>query len=94
MGETLQGPHQCWNVSSKNPNSIFYNVQHAFLDFNLQTQYHTSFTLRIQTSWQLQIMQKFGHGSLISFDATIGMPFFYCMKCHKINMFHNIVINV
>jgi hypothetical protein len=37
---------------------------------------------------------KFGHGSLISFDATIGMPFFYCMKCHKINMFHNIVINV
>jgi hypothetical protein len=45
-------------------------------------------------------MQKFGHGSVISFDATFGInqskvcPFCYCMKCHIINMFHNIVTNV
>jgi hypothetical protein len=60
----------------ENHDSIFYNVQHALLDLNSQTQYHTSFTLGIQISWQLQIMQKFVHGSLISFDAIFGMPFF------------------
>jgi hypothetical protein len=44
-------------------------------------------------------MQKFGHGSAISFDATFGTnqskvwPFCYCMKCHIINMFHNNVTN-
>ncbi len=45
-------------------------------------------------------MQKIGHGNSISFDATFGTNqsrvhlFCYCMKCHIINMFHKIVINV
>jgi hypothetical protein len=84
----------------KNPNSIFFYVQHAPMDLNSQTQDDTPFTLGIQTPWQLEIMQKFGHGSAISFDATFGINqstvrlFCYCMKCHIINMFHNIVINV
>jgi hypothetical protein len=45
-------------------------------------------------------MQKFGHGSVVFFDATFGTNqskvcnFCYCMKNHIINMFHNIVINV
>jgi hypothetical protein len=45
-------------------------------------------------------MQNFGHGSSIFFDATFGTNqsrvhlFCYCMKCHIINMFHNIGINV
>jgi hypothetical protein len=60
----------------ENHDSIFYNVPQALLDLNLQTQYHTLFTLGIQTSWQLQIMQKIGHGSLVFFDTTFGMPFF------------------
>ncbi len=58
------------------------------------------FTSGIQTPMQLEIMQKFGHGNVVSFDATFGInqskvcPFCYCMKCHIINMFHNIVTNV
>jgi len=46
-------------------------------------------------------MQKFGHGNPIYFYATFGTNqnkvchLFYCiLKCHKINMFHNIVVNV
>jgi hypothetical protein len=84
----------------ENPNSIFFYVQHAPMDLNSQTQDDTPFTLGIQTPWQLEIMQKFGHGNAISFDATFGTnqsrvsPFCYCMKCHIINMFHNIVTNV
>ncbi len=56
----------------ENPNSIFFYVQHAPMDLNSQTQDDTPFTLGIQTPWQLEIMQKFGHGSAISFDATFG----------------------
>jgi hypothetical protein len=82
----------------KNPNSIFF--QHAPMDLNSQTQDDTPFTLGIQTPWQLEIMQKFGHGNAISFDTTFGINqskvhlFGDCMKCHIINMFHNIVTNV
>jgi hypothetical protein len=84
----------------ENPDSIFFYVQHAPMDLNSQTQDDTSFTLGIQTPWQLEIMQNFGHGSALSFDATFGTnqsrvcPFCYCLKCHIINMFHNIVTNV
>jgi hypothetical protein len=35
----------------ENPNSIFYYVQHAFLDLNLLNQDDTPFTLGIQTPW-------------------------------------------
>ncbi len=44
--------------------------------------------------------QNFGHVNAISFDATFGTNqnkvcvFCYYMKCHIINMFHNIVTNV
>jgi hypothetical protein len=60
----------------------------------------TLFTLGIQIPWQLEIMQKFGHGNLVSFDTTFGTNqsmvhcFCYCMKCPIINVFHNIVTNV
>jgi len=49
----------------ENPNSIFFYVQHAPMDLNSQTQDDTLFTLGIQTPWQLEIMQKFGHGNAI-----------------------------
>ncbi len=49
----------------ENPNSIFFYVQHAPMDLNSQTQDDTPFTLGIQTPWQLEIMQKFGHGNAI-----------------------------
>jgi hypothetical protein len=45
-------------------------------------------------------MQKFGHGSAVSFDATFDTNqskvclFCYCTKWHIINVFHNIVTNV
>jgi hypothetical protein len=57
------------------------------------------FTLGIQIPWQLEIMQNFGHGNSISFDATFGINqnkvhFCYCMKCPMINVFHNVVTNV
>jgi len=42
------------------------------LDLNLLKQDETPFTLRIQTTWQLEMIEKFGHGSSISFDATFG----------------------
>jgi hypothetical protein len=35
----------------ENPNSVFYYVQHAPLDFNLPNQDDTPFTLGIQTPW-------------------------------------------
>ncbi len=59
----------------------------------------TLFTLGIRTPWQLEIMQKFGHGNLVSFDAIFGTNqskvnhFYYCMKCPMINVFHNIITN-
>jgi hypothetical protein len=84
----------------KNPNSVFFYVQHAPMDLNSQTQDDTPFTLGIQTPWQLEIIQKFGHGNVVSFDATFGTNqsnvrlFRYSMKWHIINMLHDIVTNV
>ncbi len=100
MAKTPQDPISVRMWVLKNPDSVFFYVQHALMDFNSQTQDDISFTLGIQTPWQLEIMQKFGHGSVLSFDRTFGTNqskvhlFCYCMKCHIINMFHNIVTNV
>ncbi len=100
MAKTPQDPISVRMWVLKNPDSIFFYVQHALMDFNSQTQDDIPFTLGIQTPWQLEIMQKFGHGSVLPFDRTFGTNqskvhlFCYCMKCHIINMFHNIVTNV
>jgi hypothetical protein len=67
MVKILQRPHHCQNVVSKDHNSIFYYVQHDPLDLNLPTQDDKPFTLGIQTSWHLEIMQKFRHGNSIFF---------------------------
>jgi len=59
--------------------SVFFYVEHAPMDINSQTQDDTPFTLGIQTPWQLEVMQKFGHGNVVFFDATFGKqgtPFF------------------
>jgi hypothetical protein len=70
----------------EDPNSVFFYVQHAPMDLNSQTQDDTPFTLGIQTPWQLEIMQNFGHGNVIAFGATFGTNqskvglFCYCMN--------------
>jgi hypothetical protein len=56
----------------ENPNSVFYNVEHAPMDLNLPRQDDTSFTLGIQTPWHVEMIANFGHKSLASFDATFG----------------------
>ncbi len=76
------------------------NFQHAPMDINSWTRMTLCSHLGIQIPWQLEIMQKIGHGNSIFFDATFGTNqcrvhhFCYCMKCPMINVFHNIVINV
>jgi len=53
---------------------------------------------KLQCSWKL--CKKIEYGNVVSFDATFGInqsnvcPFCSCMKCHIINMFHDIVTNV
>ncbi len=56
----------------ENLDLVFFYVQHGLMDFNSQTRDDIPFTLGIQIPRQLEIMQKFGHGNVVSFDATFG----------------------
>jgi hypothetical protein len=56
----------------ENPELVLFYLEHAPLDFNLLKQDETPFTLRIQTTWQLEMITKFGHGGCFSFDVTFG----------------------
>jgi hypothetical protein len=56
----------------KNLDSIFYYVEHAHLNLNIPNQDDTPFTLGIQTTWQCEMMSKYGQGSVIAFDTTFG----------------------
>jgi hypothetical protein len=56
----------------ENPKLVFFYLEHALLDLNLLKQDETSFTLGIQTIWQLEMMAKFGHMNCLSFDVTFG----------------------
>ena len=55
-----------------NPENVFYYQEHSLLDINSQVQNDSSFTLGIQSEWQLQMMVKFGHISVLSIDASFG----------------------
>ncbi len=75
--DELQGKHledlinvKMWIL--KNPNLKKNYVQHVTLDLNLLNQDDTLFTLKIQMSWQFEIIKKIGNQSLVSFDATFG----------------------
>jgi len=61
---------------------VFFYLEHAPLGLNLLKQDETPFTLRIQTTWQLEMMAKFGHGSCFSFDVTFGMN--QTKACHHL----------
>jgi hypothetical protein len=56
----------------ENPKLVFFYLEHAPLDLNLLKQDETPFILRIQTTWQLEMIEKFGDGNSFSFDATFG----------------------
>ena len=58
--------------SLENPASVFYYQEHALMDLNSYTQNESPFTIGIQTEWQLEMMDKFGHNSALSIDATFG----------------------
>jgi hypothetical protein len=51
---------------------VFYYVEHALLNLNISNQDDTPFTLGIQTTWQCEMMMKYGQGSSIAFDVTFG----------------------
>ena len=56
----------------ENPENVFYYQMHSLHDINSQVQNDSLFTLGIQSEWQLQMMIKFGHKSVLSIDATFG----------------------
>jgi hypothetical protein len=43
----------------ENPKLMFIYLKHARLDLNLLKQDETPFTLRIQITWQLEMIAKF-----------------------------------
>jgi len=59
-----------WDL--ENLESIFYYVEHAPLDLNISNQDDTPFTLGIKTTWQCDVMTKYGQGSSITFNTTFG----------------------
>jgi hypothetical protein len=42
------------------------------MDLNAAPRPKCTYTLGMQTEWQLQVMAKYGNGSGLSFDATFG----------------------
>jgi hypothetical protein len=61
---------------------VLFYLEHAPLDFNLLKQDETPFTSRIETTWQSEMMAKFGCGSCFSFDATFGTN--QTKECHHL----------
>ena len=58
--------------SLENLDNVFYYQEHPLMDLNSSTQSEAPFTIGIQTEWQLEMMEKFGHNSALSIDATFG----------------------
>ena len=56
----------------KNPENVFYYQEHSLLDINSQVQNDSPFTLGVQSEWQLEMMLKFRHNSVLSIDSTFG----------------------
>ncbi len=80
----------------KNLDSIFYYVEHAVLDLNIPIQDDTPFTLGIQTTWQCEMMSKYGQANAIAFDTTFGTNqckvwqcFPFCEIIDNFQMFYN-----
>jgi hypothetical protein len=75
----------------ENLKSIFYYVEHAFLDFNISNQDHTPFTLGIQTMWQCEMMMKYGQGNSIAFDTIFGTnqgKVWHCLSFSEVVYFY------
>jgi len=46
----------------KNHDLVFYYVEHALLTINIPNQDDTPFALGIQTTWQCEMISKYGQG--------------------------------
>ncbi len=75
----------------KNPELVFFYLEHAPLDLNLLNQDETPFTLRIQTSWQSKMIANLRHGSCFSFDATFGTNQIKVCHHRPLSQFQHIV---
>jgi hypothetical protein len=79
---------QMW--AEENPDSVFFFQQHESIDLTEAPWPVCTYTLGIQTDWQLQVMAKYGDRSAVLFDATFGtntprvkflMTHTYCNSC-------------
>jgi hypothetical protein len=58
--------------TEENPEFVFKYQEHELVDVNLPPKEDCTYTLGIQTEWQLRMMATHGHQSAVSFDATFG----------------------
>jgi hypothetical protein len=58
--------------AEENIDAVFFFQEHDSIDLNEEPRPECTYTLGIQTSWQLKVMAKFGDRSGLSFDATFG----------------------
>ena len=54
----------------ENHDYVFIYQEHELININLDPKEECTYTLGIQTDWQLQMMATHGHNSTMSFDAT------------------------
>jgi hypothetical protein len=58
--------------TEENRDCIFIYQEYELIDINAEPEEECTYTLGIQTEWQLQMMAYHGHKSAVSFDATFG----------------------
>jgi hypothetical protein len=58
--------------TEENHDYVFIYHEHELKDINMDPKEECTYTLGIQTEWQLQMMATHGHNSAVSFDATFG----------------------
>jgi hypothetical protein len=58
--------------TEENWDCVFNYQEHELIDINAEPKEECTYTLGIQTEWQLQMMAYHGHKSAVSFDATFG----------------------
>jgi hypothetical protein len=58
--------------TEENRDCVFIYQEHELIDINSDPKEEYTYTLGIQTEWQLQMMAYHGHKSAVSFDATFG----------------------
>ena len=64
------------------------------MDLNCSTQSEAPFTLGIQTEWQLEMIEKFGHKSTLSIDATFGTTQTRVRHCPlRVSLFYHVLHN-